>query len=105
MEQLIRVVNPVDIKYDPTGLSGSRSGFGIAMDGMPRSQTVEIKEHEGQPIPMAWLTCVEAIYHTPLILFYEGLDDSKAYDLHIVYPSRIGKKAKLIANKEFVIHN
>ncbi|MEE2618439.1 MAG: hypothetical protein VX677_07475, partial [Candidatus Poribacteria bacterium] len=104
-DQIGQVVNPVDIKYDPTGLSGSRSGFGIAMDGMPRSQTVEIKEHEGQPIPMAWLTCVEAIYHTPLILFYEGLDDSKAYNLHIVYPSRIGKKAKLIANKEFVIHN
>ena len=104
-DQIGKVVNPVEIKYDPTGLSGSRSGFGIAMTGMPGSQTVEIKEHEGQPIPMAWLTCIEAIYHTPLILSYEGLDDSKTYGLHIVYPSRIGRKAKLIANKEFVIHD
>ena len=102
--QVGKFANPVDFGADPGGLAGSRLGFGIAIDGMPRSQTVEIKEHEGQPIPLAWLTCAEAIYHTPLTLIYEGLDDSKAYELRIVYPSRIGRKAKLVANDAYVVH-
>ena len=53
---------------------------------------------------IAWLTCAEAIYDTPLTLVYDGLDDFRAYELRVVYPSRIGKKAKLIANDDFVIH-
>ena len=75
------------------------------MAGMARSQTVEIKAYKGVPIPMAWLTCIEATYHTPLVLFYDGLDDLKTYQLYIVYPSRIGNRAKLIANRKFVIHD
>ena len=66
---------------------------------MARSQTVEIKAYKGVPIPMTWLTCIEATYDTPLVLFYDGLDDLKTYQLYIVYPSRIGNRAKLIANK------
>ena len=98
-DQIGRLINPVDIKSDPSGLAGSRSGFGVALAGMARSQTVEIKAYKGVPIPMAWLTCIESIYHTPLVLFYDGLDDLKTYQLYIVYPSRIGNRAKLIANK------
>lgn len=102
--QIGEVINPIDIERDPGGLAGSRSGFGIALDGMPRSQTVEIVEHKGRPIPMAWVTCLEAIYDTPLTLSYRGLDDWRAYELRVVYPSRIGKKARLVANGTFVVH-
>ena len=102
--QIGEVVNPVDIQRDPGGLAGSRSGFGIALEGMPRSQTVEIVEHEGRPISLAWLTCLEATYDTPLTLSYRGLDANRAYELSIVYPSRIGRKARLVANDTFVVH-
>lgn len=102
--QIGRLVNAVDFEKDPGGLEGSRAAFGIALEGMPRSQTVEIKDHDGEPIPMAWLTCVEAIYDTPLILRYDGLEDGWAYTLRVVYPSRIGKKARLVANDDFVVH-
>ena len=102
--QIAVVINPVDIHRDPGGLAGSRAGFGIALDGMQRSQTVEIVEHEGGPIPLAWLTCLEAIYDTPLTLAYNGLDEGRAYELRVVYPSRIGRKARLVANDTFVVH-
>ncbi len=103
-EQIGRLVNPVDVSEDPGGLAGSRSAFGIALEGMLRSQTVEIKSHDGYPIPKAWLTCVESIYDTPLILAYDGLEDGSAYTLRIVYSSRIGKLAKLVAN-DHVVHD
>ena len=60
--------------------------------------------HNGEPIPLAWLTCAEAVYDAPLTLVYEGLDDSTAYDLRVVYPSRIGRKAKLVSNDSYVVH-
>jgi hypothetical protein len=96
--------NAVDFHTDPGGLAGSRWGFGIAIDGMSRSQTVEVKLHNEQPIPLAWLTCAEAIYNTPLTLLYDGLDDTTAYELQIVYPSRIGRRAKLLANDTHLVH-
>ena len=102
--QIAEVANPVDLQRDPGGLAGSRAGFGVALDGMPRSQTVEIVEHQGRPISLAWLTCLEAIYDTPLTLSYRGLDANRAYELSIVYPSRIGRKARLVANDTFVVH-
>ena len=97
-DQIGQLVNSVEIGKDPGGLTGSRRAFGIALEGMTRSQTVEIKLYKDQPIPMTWLTRVEAIYDTPLILAYDGLDDSRTYRLCVVYPSRIGKKARLTAN-------
>jgi hypothetical protein len=102
--QIGEVINPIDFERDPGGLAGSRSGYGIALEGMPRSQTVEIVEYKGRPIPIAWLTCLEAIYDTPLTLSYRGLDDWRTYELRVVYPSRIGKKARLVANGTFVVH-
>ena len=102
-DQIGQLVNPVEIGKDPGGLTGSRRAFGIALEGMTRSQTVEIKSYEDQPIPMAWLTCIESIYDTPLVLGYEGLEDVTSYTLRVMYPSRIGKKARLMANG-VVIH-
>ena len=104
-DSLDRLVTEFDWFDDPGGLNTPRVGFAIAVKGMRRSQTVEAKEYNGIPVPLAWLFSLETNYDTALSVRYDDLDTESAYRVRVVYPSRNGGKIRLVANGRYPIHD
>lgn len=56
--------------------------------------------------PMAWISCLAALYSNPIIIFFDNLDPSSPYILKVTYIGfNGGNKVKLMANNEHLIHD
>jgi len=58
-------------------------------------------------VPLEWISNINALYDTPLVLVYETLDAEARYDLKITYSSNcLGRTAiVLMANESHVVHD
>src|SRR4029453_4280794 len=55
--------------------------------------------------PRAWWHYAETHYETPLRAKYDGLDPSASYRVRVVYGGQDGRKVRLTAGDENVVHD
>ena len=94
---LNRVSNRLDWKKDPGALSSPFISF------IP---TLLHPPFEPGNIPMAWISCLSALYDNPIIVSFDNLDPSSTYILKITYVGlHGGNRVKLLADDKYPIHD
>ena len=92
-----RIQNPTDYPSDPGFLRGALSSFVM--------QTPHAA-YDAYHMPLAWQWNGCAMYMTPLIVRYEGLDIEAEYLLRVTYLGYFGQHVKLsAANGDCMIHD
>jgi hypothetical protein len=91
-----RIQNPTDYASDPGFLKGALSSFVMQP---PHA------EDDAYCMPLAWQWNGCAMYMTPLVVRYEGLDPEAEYLLRTTYLGYFGQHVKLDASGGCVIHD
>lgn len=58
----------------------------------------------GEPNRLSWLDLSEALYQTPLVLRYDGLDPDAIYRVRVTYLGRYKATVRLVADDAYEIH-
>ncbi|MBI5095829.1 MAG: hypothetical protein HZB26_25775 [Candidatus Hydrogenedentes bacterium] len=73
----------------------------------PGGVTTSREDHTydtGEPYRLSWFDVEEALFDTPLVMRYEGLDPSAAYRLRVTYLGRFNATTRLVADGKYEIH-
>ena len=73
----------------------------------PAGVTTPREDHtrdNGEPYRLSWLDVSEALYQTPLVLRYEGLDAGSTYRVRVTYLGRYNATVRLVADGLYEIH-
>lgn len=83
------LVKPKPLWDDPAGISTPREDHTF---------------DRGEPNRLSWLDVAEALYQTPLVLRYEGLDPHASYRVRVTYLGRYKATCRLVADNRHEIH-
>ncbi len=73
----------------------------------PAGITTPREDHtfdNSDPNRLSWLDVSEALYATPLVLRYDGLDPSATYRVRVTYLGRYNATIRLVADGKYQIH-
>ncbi len=73
----------------------------------PAGVTTPREDHtldNGGPNRLSWLDLTEALYQTPLVLRYEGLDPGSGYRVRVTYLGRYNATVRMVADGAYEIH-
>lgn len=74
----------------------------------PAGITTPREDHtfdRGEKYRLSWLDVSEALYQTPLVLRYEGLDPQASYRVRVTYLGRYKATVRLVADDQYEVHD
>ncbi|MFA6243680.1 MAG: hypothetical protein WC655_22245, partial [Candidatus Hydrogenedentales bacterium] len=74
----------------------------------PAGITTPREDHtldRGEKHRLSWLDVSEALYQTPLVLRYEGLDPKATYRVRVTYLGRYKATVRLVADNQYEVHD
>jgi len=114
-EALKRIRSAVSWKEDPGYLRSPLISFATPLlyrnERTDQKGLTEAEAREIGPVPLAWVGNVTALYDTPIMMQYEGLDPEGAYRLRVTYNGVIyirnfgPVRIMLTANESYRIHD
>jgi len=83
------LVKPKSLWDDPAGVTTPRE---------------DLTYDAGEPYRLSWFDVEEALFNTPLVMRYEGLEPKATYAVRVTYLGRYGATIRLVANGKYEIH-